>query len=190
MILAGDLRKGSKILFKNEPYVVADFQLVKPGKGGTYMRTKLKNLISGLMHEETFRSDEKLATPNLEYRNVMYVYKEGDSYQFLDQESYEQIELTAKQLGDVVNFLKEQTIYTILYFDDRPIEVNPPLFMELKVVSAPPGVRGDTAQGAVTKPAILETGLTLNVPLFVDEGSIIKVDTRDAKYVERIDKKR
>lgn len=188
MVLAGDLRKGTKILVKNEPYMVIDYQHVKPGKGGAFMRTKMKNLISGLVHEETFRSEEKLSTPDLQYKDMMYVYAQDNQYEFIDQESFDQVALTADQLGEVVDFLKEQTIYTILYFNDRPIAVNPPLFMELKVVETVPGVKGDTAQGG-SKPAKLETGLTLQVPLFVNEGDIIKVDTRDAKYIERINKK-
>lgn len=189
MVLAGDLRKGTKILLKGEPYVVVEYQHVKPGKGGAYMRTKMKNLISGLVHEETFRAEEKLDSPHLQYREMLYVYEQDDLYEFLDQESYDQVSFTKEQLGDVIDFLKEQTIYTVLYFDDRPIAVNPPLFMELEVVEAPPGVRGDTAQGG-SKPAKLETGLVLQVPLFVDEGDIVKVDTRDSKYIERVDKKK
>jgi elongation factor P len=189
VILAGDLRRGTKILYKGEPYTVLEYQHVKPGKGGAYMRTKMKNLISGLVFEETFRSEEKLETPNLEYREMLYVYQQDGFYEFLDQESYDQVTFNKEQLGDVINFLKEQTIYTVLYFDERPIAVNPPLFMDLEVVETPPGVRGDTAQGG-SKPAKLETGLVLQVPLFVDEGDIIKVDTRDAKYIERVDKRR
>jgi elongation factor P len=189
VILAGDLRRGTKILYKGEPYTVLEYQHVKPGKGGAYMRTKMKNLISGLVFEETFRSEEKLETPNLEYREMLYVYQQDGLYEFLDQESYDQVTFNKEQLGDVINFLKEQTIYTVLYFDERPIAVNPPLFMDLEVIEAPPGVRGDTAQGG-SKPAKLETGLVLQVPLFVDEGDIIKVDTRDAKYIERVDKRR
>lgn len=190
MILAGDLRKGSKLLYKNEPYIVIDFNLVKPGKGGTYMRTKMKNLISGLVHEETFNSGEKLETPDLEYREVMYVYKDGDMYQFIDQESYEELSFNEKQLDEVINYLKEQTIYNVLNFNGRPIAVTAPNFMELRVIETVPGVRGDTAQGAATKPAKIETGVTLQVPLFVVEGDLIKVDTRDNSYIERIVEKK
>lgn len=186
MISAGDLRKGSKILYKGEPYTVIDFQWVKPGKGGAYIRTKMKNMITGLTVEDTFRSSEKLPTPDLHYREMQYLYHDGDMYNFLDQENYEEISLNKDQIEDVKPFLKEQTIYTILYFSDNPIAVNPPLFMELKVVETPPGVRGDTAQGGATKPATLETGLVVQVPLFVNEGEVIKVDTRDNKYIERV----
>ncbi len=190
MILAGDLRKGSKVLYKKEPYVVVDFQLVKPGKGGTYMRAKMKNMISGLLQEETFRSEEKLESPDLEYIDATYLYKDGDNYQFLDQKNYEQIDLNADQLSEVIDFLKEQNTYTILNFAGKPIAVTAPLFMELAIKETIPGVRGDTAQGGASKPATLETGLVLQIPLFVNEGDIIKVDTRDKKYVERIDKKK
>lgn len=187
MILAGDLRKGSKILFRSEPYIVIDYQLVKPGKGGTYMRSKIKNLITGSIHEETFNSGEKLDTPNLENKEMLFIYEQDGVYNFLDQESYDQITFSKDQIEDVVNFLKEQTVYNVLYFNENPIAVTAPLFMELKVVETVPGVKGDTAQGG-SKPATLETGLVLQVPLFVDEGDIIKVDTRDAKYIERVKK--
>lgn len=187
MVLAGDLRKGTKILWRNEPYVVIDYQHVKPGKGGAFMRTKMKNLISGLLHEETFRSEEKLPTPDLEYRDMLFVYEQDGNYEFLDQETFDQVSLNKNQVEEVLPYLKEQTVFSVLYFNDKPIAVNPPLFMELKVVATPPGVKGDTAQGG-SKPATLETGHVLHVPLFVEEGDIIKVDTRDGKYIERIKK--
>ncbi|CDK30875.1 elongation factor P [Candidatus Babela massiliensis] len=187
MVLAGDLRKGTKLLWRNEPYVVIDYQHVKPGKGGAFMRTKMKNLISGLLHEETFRSEEKLPTPDLEYRDMLFIYEQDGNYEFLDQETFDQVSLNKSQVEEVLPYLKEQTVFSVLYFNDKPISVNPPLFMELKVVETPPGVKGDTAQGG-SKPATLETGHVLHVPLFVEEGDIIKVDTRDGKYIERIKK--
>lgn len=190
MILAGDLKKGTKILFRNEPYSVVDFQHVKPGKGGAFIRTKMKNLITGLMREETFRSAEKLDTPDLSYKDMTYLYEEDGMYQFMDQDSYEQIPLSKDQLEDVLNYLKEQTTYSILYFGEKPIAVTPPLHMELQVVETVPGVRGDTAQGAANKPATLETGMVLQVPLFIEEEQIVKIDTRDGKYIERVDKKK
>lgn len=189
MILASELRKGSKLLFRNEPYIVVDFQHVKPGKGGAFMRTKMRNLVTGLVHEETFRSEEKLETPDLEYHDMLYLYNDGGLYQFMDQESYEQVALGKEQIADVISFLKEQIVYTMLYFQGKPITITPPLFMELAITETVPGVRGDTAQGAATKPATLETGLVIQVPLFVNEGDIIKVDTRDERYIERITKK-
>lgn len=188
MIFASDFRKGTKFLFKGEPYIVVSFQAVKPGKGGAYIRTKMKNMITGLMREETFRSGEKLGVPNLAYKDMQFLYQENSLYHFLDQEDYEQISLNKDQLEDVSDFLKEETIYKVLYFDGKPIAVTPPLFMELEVTETQPGVRGDTAKGGATKPATLQTGLILQVPLFVEEGEIIKVDTRDASYIERVKK--
>jgi elongation factor P len=188
VISTSDFRKGSKILFRDEPYVVVDFQWVKPGKGGAYIRTKMRNMITGLVREETFRSGEKLDTPDLEYHDMQYLYNADGHYHFLDQDSYEQVSLNKDQIEEVENFLKEQETYNVLYFSSKAIAVTPPLFMELKVVETPPGVRGDTAQGGATKPATLETGLVLQVPLFVEEGDVIKVDTRDSKYIERVKK--
>jgi elongation factor P len=189
VISASEFKKGSKILFKDEPYVVLEYHHVKPGKGGAFMRTKMKNLITGLVHEETFRSEEKLRVPDLEYCEMLYLYFQDNLYQFMNQETYEQVALDKNQLSEVLNVLKEQTVYTILYFSGNPIAVNPPLFMELKVAHTLPGVRGDTAQGSVTKPATLETGLVVQVPLFVNEGDIVKIDTRDESYIERVNKK-
>jgi elongation factor P len=188
VIATSDFRKGCKILFRNEPFMVLDYQHVKPGKGGAFVRTKMKNMITGLMHEETFRSGEKFPTPDLEYRQMQYLYEDNGLYNFMDQDSYEQVELNKNQIEEVLDYLKEQEIYTILNFNDKPIGTTPPLFMELEITETPPGVRGDTAQGGATKPATLETGLVLQVPLFVNEGETIKVDTRDAKYIERVKK--
>jgi elongation factor P len=186
VISAGDFRKGTKILYKGEPYMVIDFQWTKPGKGGAYIKTKMKNMISGLVHEDTFRSGEKLPEPDLEYRQMQFLYKEGDIYHFLDQESYEQFSFNKDQVVEALPYMKEEIIYTVLFFSERPIAVTPPLFVELKVKETPPGVRGDTAQGGATKPATMETGLVLQVPLFVNEGDVLKVDTRDGSYIERV----
>jgi elongation factor P len=188
VVLASEIRKGTKILFKEQPYLVVDTTWTKPGKGGAFIRTKMKNMMTGLMHEETFRAEEKLPTPDLQYRDMQFLYKEDNLYNFMDQESYEQVTLNADQLEDVADYLKEETVYNVLYFDGRPIAVTPPLFMELAVVETQPGVRGDTAQGGATKPAKLETGMMINVPLFINEGDLLKVDTRDGKYIERVKK--
>lgn len=186
MITTSDFRKGVKILFRDTPYMVLDFTHVKPGKGGAFVRTKMKNMMTGLVREETFRSGEKFPDPDLEYKAMQYLYQDGGLYNFMDQKSFEQVELNKEQLDDVLDYLKEETIYNILYFNEKPIGVTPPLFMELEVKETPPGVKGDTAQGAGNKPATLETGLVLQVPLFINEGDLIKVDTRDAKYIERV----
>lgn len=169
--------------------MVLDFHHVKPGKGGAFVRTKMKNLITGLVHEELFRSGEKFPFPDLIYREMQYLYSDGDMYHFLDQKTYDEETLSKGQLEEVKDFLKEQTVYTVLYFEGKPIVVTPPLFIELEVVDTPPGVKGDTAQGAGTKPATLETGLVIQVPLFVEVGSVIKIDSRDSKYIERVDNK-
>lgn len=166
--------------------MVMDFVHVKPGKGGAFMRTKMKNLITGLMREETFRTEEKFADPGLESKDMQYLYKDHDLYNFMDMESYEQISFNKNQIEEILDLLKEQESYTVLYFQNKPISVTPPMFMNLKVISAPPGVRGNTAQGGASKPITLETGLVLQAPLFVDEGDVIKIDTRDLQYIERV----
>ena len=186
MVTTSEFRKGKKILFDNTPFMVIEFVHVKPGKGGAFVRTKMKNMITGLLHEETFRSGEKFEDPGLEYKDMQYLYLQDGLYNFMDQESYEQISFNKEQVEEALDFLKEQEIYTILYFQDRPIAVNPPMFMNLKVISTPPGVRGNTAQGGATKTATLETGLNIHVPLFVNEGDTIKVDTRTVEYIERV----
>lgn len=186
MIATSDFKKGAKILYKDEPYSIIDFQHVKPGKGGAFVRTKMKNMITGLVREDTFRSGEKFPSPDLEYKEMQYLYEDDGLYNFMDQESFEQVALNKSQIEDVLDYLKEQTVYTILYFKDKPIAVTPPMFMELEIVETTPGVRGDTAQGGATKPAKLETGMTVQVPLFVNEGEKIKVDTRNAEYIERV----
>jgi elongation factor P len=186
VITTSDFKKGTKILFNKEPYSVIDFTHVKPGKGGAFVRTKMKNLITGLVREETFRSGEKFPDPGLEYKEMQYLYQNENTYHFMDNRTYDQIELNKKQIQDILEYLKEEVIYTLLYFNDAPITVTPPLFLELKVVETPPGVRGDTAQGAAYKPATLETGLVVQVPLFVNEDDVIKIDTRTGEYIERI----
>jgi len=186
VVATSDFKKGTKILFKDEPYMVLEFTHVKPGKGGAFVRTKMKNMITGLVREETFRSGEKFPSPDLQYKDMQYLYPDADLYNFMDQESFEQVALGKDQVSDVLNYLKEQIIYTILYFQGRPIAVTPPMFMELEVKETMPGVRGDTAQGGATKPATLETGLVVQIPLFVNEGDKVKIDTRDGSYMERV----
>lgn len=188
MISTSDFKKGGKILFRKEPYMIIDFQHVKPGKGGAFVRTKMKSMITGLIHEETFRSGEKFKAPDLEYKKMQYLYEDNGLYNFMDQDSFEQVPLNKDQIEEVLDYLKEQEVYTMLYFNDKPIGVTPPLFMELEIKETPPGVRGDTAQGGATKPATLETGLVVQVPLFVNEGELVKLDTRHGSYIERVKK--
>ncbi len=185
MIATSDFRKGfTKILWNNEPWVILDYHLVKPGKGGTYVRTKMKNMLSGRVLEETFRSAEKFPEPDLEWAEMQYLYRDAH-YQFMDQGSYEQVGFDEDQIITVKNYLKEGTMYNIIKFEGKPISVEPPTFMELEIVETVPGVRGDTAQGG-SKPAKLETGLVVQVPLFLNEGNKIKVDTREDKYIEKV----
>jgi len=166
--------------------MVISFTHVKPGKGGAFVRTKMKSMITGLIREETFRSGEKFPSPDLEYKEMQYLYREDDLFNFMDQESFEQVALDKGQLEGVLDYLKEQLIYTMLYFQGKPIAVTPSIFVELEVKETMPGVRGDTAQGGATKPGTLETGLVVQIPLFVNEGDVVKIDTRDGSYVERV----
>lgn len=186
MISTSDFKRGStKILWNNEPWLIVNFQHVKPGKGGAFVRTKLKNLITGRILDETFRSGEKFPEPDLEYKKMQYLYAD-DMYHFMDQESFEQISFNENQIESVKNYLKEETVYNIINFQGKPISVEPPMFMILEVIETVPGVKGNTAQGG-SKPATLETGLTIQVPLFVAEGEKVKVDTRENKYIERVE---
>jgi len=185
MIATSNFKRGStKILWNDEPWLVLEFQHVKPGKGGAFVRTKLKNLITQRILDETFRSGEKFPSPELERSEVQYLYSD-DMYHFLDQDSYEQVSFTSKQIASVKNFLKQDTIYAVLRFRGEPILVEPPMFMALMVKETVPGVKGNTAQGG-SKPATLETGLVVQVPLFVNEGDSIKIDTRGGSYIERV----
>jgi elongation factor P len=188
VIATSDFRKGAKLLFRSEPYIIVDFQHVKPGKGGAFIRTKMKNMKTNLIREETFRSGEKFDIPNLEYKNMQYLYAQDGLYVFMDQDSYEQVSFDKSQIEEALDYLCEQAVYSILYFEGKPISVQPPLFMEFVVQETPPGVKGDTAQGAGSKPATLQTGLVVQVPLFVNEGDLIKVDTREGIYIERVKK--
>ncbi|MBM3893261.1 elongation factor P [Candidatus Dependentiae bacterium] len=185
MISTTDFRKGStKILFNNEPWLILDYHSVKPGKGGTYLKTKMKNLLTGRVLEETFRSAEKFPEPDLEQKQMQYLYKD-EHYQFMDQDSFEQVGFNEDQIEQVKRYLKDGIIYQVLNFQGAPILVEPPMFMVLEVVETVPGVKGDTAQGG-SKPAKLESGVTVQVPLFINEGNKIKVDTREDKYIEKV----
>ena len=185
MVATSDFRKGStKILFRDEPWVIVEFQHVKPGKGGAFVRTKLKNLITGRVLDETFRSGEKFPEPDLEKKKMQYLYADELAH-FMDQEDFDQIEFDLDVIAGVKQYLQENQEYDILFFKGRPINVEPPMFMILEVTETIPGVKGDTAQGG-NKPATLETGLVVSIPLFVDEGDRIKIDTRDNSYVERV----
>ena len=177
-------RKGLKIELEGEPYIITDFLHVKPGKGGAFVRTKLKSLITGNVIDRTFRSGEKVETPALDEKNMQYLYQEGEVYHFMDNDTYEQFTLLGNQLGADSNFLQENVEVKILFHNGKPIGVELPLFVELTIMRTEPGVRGDTASGG-TKPATVETGAVIQVPLFLNEGDRIKVDTRTGEYIER-----
>jgi elongation factor P len=185
VITTAEFRNGAKIEIDGEPFVIIEFQHVKPGKGGAFVRTKLKSMKTGNVIDRTYRSGEKLDTPNLEEKNMQFLYSTGDEYFFMDNETYEQSSLSAKQMGDNKNWLKENMAVKVLYHNGNPINVEVPMFVELKVVKADPGVKGDTAAGG-TKPATLETGAVVKVPLYLNEGEVIKVDTRTGEYLERV----
>jgi elongation factor P len=189
VIATTDFKKGIKILYNNAPYIILDYHHVKPGKGGAFVKTKMRNMITGLIWEDTFRSGEKFEQPDLEYAEMQYLYADGELYNFMDQETFDQVAFNKEQIEDVLDFLKEQEIYTVVFFQGKPITVSAPMFMEMTIKEAMPGVRGDTAQGGATKPATLESGLVIQVPLFVNEGDVIKIDTRDKTYMERVNKK-
>lgn len=185
MYSTSDFRKGLKVVFKGDPYIIVDFLHVKPGKGGAFVRTKIKNLLTGRVLDETFRSGEKLDQPDLEDKAVQYLYHDAkDGYVFMDNATYEQIHLTDEQVGDSRNFLLENMELTINLYQGQPIGLDLPTTVNLEVTKSDPGVRGDTATGA-TKPATLSTGLVVQVPLFINEGDTLKVDTRTGQYIER-----
>lgn len=185
MISTVDFRNGVRLMVEGEPFYIVEFQHVKPGKGGAFVRTKLKSYLSGNVLDRTFRSGERFEEPDLEERDMQFLYATGGSYTFMDTASYEQLTFEKSQLGENADLLKENMVVKILIYEHRPIAVELPIFIELKVVDAEPGVRGDTASGG-TKPAIVETGATVKVPLYLEVGTVIKIDTRTRSYVERV----
>lgn len=187
MFSASDLRKGLKIEIDNEPWVITDFDFCKPGKGQSLYRCKLKNMITGTTMDRTFRSADRVGKPNLEEREMIYSYQEGPNLVFMDAQTYEQVLIPAALLGNGVNFLKEDTECDVLFYEDRAIEVTLPVFVEFKIEHTEPGARGDTATN-VTKPATLASGYEIQVPIFVNEGDSVKIDTRTGQYAERTSK--
>ena len=172
-----DFRRGLKIEVDGSPYIILEFQHVKPGKGGAFVRTKLKNLINGGVIDKNFRAGEKVGKPDLTEKTMQYLYSEGDQYYFMDTENYEQTFLTVEQLGESKNFLQENININVLFYQGNPMGVELPIFVELVVAETAPGVRGDTASGG-SKPAKLETGAVVQVPLFVNNGDKLKIDTK------------
>lgn len=185
VVLTSEFRNGTRLEIDGQPYYIVEFQHVKPGKGGAFVRTKLKNYKTGGVIDRTFRSGERLPEPNLDEREMQFLYAGGDAYTFMDTSSYEQFTYDKKQLGENTDLLKENTDVKILLYHDEPIAVELPVFLEQKVVETDPGIRGDTASGG-TKPAVVETGAVIKVPLYLEVGEIIKIDTRTREYVERV----
>jgi elongation factor P len=180
-----DIRKGLKVRLDGQPYLVVEHQFVKPGKGQAFTRTRLKNMITGSVLDRTFRSGEKFEKPELEERQMQYLYPEGDQRVFMDTATYDQIHLSEAQLAENIYYLLDGTMVDVLFFEGKPIDITPPMFVELRVAETEPGFKGDTSSGG-NKPATLETGLRVNVPLFVNEGDVLKIDTRTVSYVERV----
>ena len=185
MFNASDLRKGLRLKIDGEPYQIVEFNFVKPGKGQSLYRCKLRNMITGAQFERTFREVDTFEAADLRERKMQFLYKESDQYYFMDIENYEQVFLTEDQVGDVKNFLIENMEVSILFFEDRPIGITPPNSVDLLVVQAEPWAKGDSVSGNY-KPVILETGYKILVPPFVEEGEKIKVDTRSGEYLTRV----
>ena len=184
MITAGDFRNGVTFDMDGNVYQIIEFQHVKPGKGAAFVRTKIKNVISGAVTEKTFNPTDKFPTAFIERREMQYLYNDGDLYYFMDNETYENMPINASSLGDNFKFVKENTDVKVLSYKGVVFGVEPPFFVELHVTKTDPGFKGDTATNA-TKPATLETGAEIRVPLFIDEGDMIRIDTRTGEYMER-----
>ena len=185
MISAGDFRNGITIELDNNIFQIIEFQHVKPGKGAAFVRTKLKNIKSGGIIEKTFRPTEKCPQARIDRKDMQYLYSDGDLFHFMDVESYEQIALNGDDIGDVLTFVKENEMCKVCSHNGNVFAVEPPMFVELEITETEPGFKGDTATGA-TKPAIVETGATVHVPLFIDQGDKIKIDTRTGEYLSRV----
>lgn len=179
-----DFRTGFTMRYKGSLWSIAEFQHVKPGKGPAFVRTKLKGVTSGKVVEETFRAGEKVEEVRLERRDYQYLFNDGENFTFMNLETYEQIEINRSVLGDLPKYVKESDVCQVLLHEGTPLTVEPPVTVELTVTQTDPGFRGDTAQGG-TKPATLETGLVVQVPLYLEEGTLVKVDTRTGKYISR-----
>jgi elongation factor P len=185
MLESGDLRKGLKLELDGEPHVIVQFEFVKPGKGQALYKCKLKNMLTGAQFDKTFRSGEKFNKADLEEVEMEYLYSDGDRFCFMNTGTYDQEFIIEEQIGESKNFLKENTICSVQLFEGRPIGISLPYFIDLKVEKTDPWVKGDTASGD-SKPATLETGYVLNVPPFIQEGELIRIDTRTGEYVERV----
>lgn len=185
MISAGDFRKGTTFEMDGDVWQVIDFQHVKPGKGAAFVRTKIRSVMSGANKDLTFNPNDKYQEARIETKEMQYLYNDGTLYYFMDPNTYDQIPIEKESVEDAIVYIKENDMATLRFYKGKAFEVNPPNFVELTVTKTEPGVKGDTATGAV-KPATVETGATVNVPLFVDEGDVIKIDTRSNEYLSRV----
>jgi len=180
-----DIRKGLKIMLDGSPYTVVEFQFVKPGKGAAFTRTKMKNLLSGGVIERNLRSGDKLEPANVETKTMQYLYKDAESFVFMDTTTYDQVSIPEGTIGDSKEFMPENINVEVLFFNDRAVGVSLPNFIEQAIISTEPGFKGDTSTGA-TKPAKISTGAQINVPLFINVGDVVKIDTRTGEYLERL----
>lgn len=185
MISAGDFRNGATFEMDGQVYQIIEFQHVKPGKGAAFVRTKIRNVITGATVERSFNPTDKFPRAQISKRDMQYLYNDGDLYYFMDEETFEQTPLNADSIGDALKFVKENMTCKILFFKEQVIGIEPPTFVELEITETEPGFKGDTATGA-NKPAIVETGAQIKVPLFVNEGDVVRVDTRTGDYMERV----
>lgn len=185
MVSAGDFRNGLTIELEGNIYQVIEFQHVKPGKGAAFVRTKLKNIKSGGVVEKTFRPTEKCPQAHIERKDMQYLYSDGEMYNFMDVETFDQVALNQDAIGDALRFVKENDMVKMLSHNGQIFAIEPPMFAELEITETEPGFKGDTATGA-TKPAVVETGATVYVPLFVEQGDKISIDTRTGEYLKRV----
>ena len=185
MVSAGEFKNGLTVEIEGNVYQILEFQHVKPGKGAAFVRTKLKNIMTGAVVERTFRPTEKFEKAIIERKDMQYLYSDGELYNFMDVETFDQIALDKDTIGDALKFVKENEMVKICSYKGEVFQVEPPLFVELEITETEPGFKGDTAQGA-TKPATVETGATVNVPLFVNIGDKLKIDTRTGEYLSRV----
>ena len=185
MVSAGDFRNGMTVEIDGQIFQIVEFQHVKPGKGAAFVRTKLKNIVNGGVVEKSFRPTEKFEQARIDRKDMQYLYNDGDLYYFMDTENYEQIALNGETVGDALKFVKENEMVKVCGHKGSVFAIEPPLFVELEVTETEPGFKGDTATGA-TKPATVETGANVNVPLFVELGDKIKIDTRTGEYLSRV----
>ncbi len=184
MVYASDFRKGITFDINGEPHVVVDFQHVKPGKGAAFVRTKYKNILTGATREEAFNPNDKFPKAHIETKMMQYLYNDGELYYFMDQETYDQVPLMADQVEDAMKYLRENDLATIKFYKGSAFLVEAPNFVNLKIVETEPGVKGDTATN-VTKAATVETGAVIQVPIFINEGDVIQIDTRTGEYLSR-----